>query len=98
MKRKAGEPAAIHVEQDDKTWDITPEELDQLPKELQPHVKAMLGQNYAQRYTPEYPIPLTRWIQSNLIGEGERVRQGEKIIELPKFPPRKSSDNEEGGS
>ena len=85
VKRKAGEPATIHVEQDDKTWDITPDELDQLPKELQPHVKAMLGQNYAQRYTPEYPIPLTRWIQSKLIGE--RVKQNEEVIELPEFTP-----------
>lgn len=87
VKRKAGEPAAIHVEQDDKTWDITLDQLDQLPKELQPHVKAMLGQNHAQRYTPEYPLPLTRWIQSKVIGQGQRVKQGETIIELPKFTP-----------
>jgi len=85
VKRQAGEPASIHIERDDKTWDITPDELDQLPKELQPHVKTMLGLNSAQRYTPAHPLPLTRWIQSKVIGQ--RVKQGEVILELPKLTP-----------
>lgn len=85
IKRQAGKPAAIHVEQDEKTWDITPDELDQLPKDLQPHVKAMLAPAQMQNFPPEYPLPLTRWIQSKVIGQS--VKPGDKVIELPKFTP-----------
>jgi hypothetical protein len=85
IKRQAGEPASIHVERDDKTWDITPDKMDQLPKDLQPHVKAMLAPAQMKDYPPEHPLPLTRWIQSKVIGQ--RVKPGEKVIELPKFTP-----------
>lgn len=85
IKRQSGKPASIHVERDEKTWDITPDKLDQLPKELRPHVEAMLGLNSAQRHTTEYRLPLTRWIQSKVIGQS--VKPGDKVIELPKFTP-----------
>ena len=85
IKRQAGEPASIHVERDDKTWDITPDEMDQLPKELQPHVKAMLTPAQMQIYPPQHPLPLTRWIQSKVIGRN--VNQGQAVTELPQFTP-----------
>jgi len=59
--------------------------MDQLPKDLQPHVKAMLAPAQMKDYPPEHPLPLTRWIQSKVIGQ--RVKPGEKVIELPKFTP-----------
>ena len=85
ITRKAGDKVSIRVERNDETWDITPNEMDRLPKELQPHVKAMLAPAQMQHYPPEYPFPLTKWIQSKVIGQS--VEQGEKIIELPKFTP-----------
>ena len=85
IKRQAGKPAAIHVERDDKIWDITPDKLDQLPKDLQPHVKAMLAPAQIQTFPPEYPLPVTRWIQSKVIGQ--KVNQGQEAIELPQFTP-----------
>lgn len=85
IKRQSGKPASIHVERDDKTWDITPDEMDQLPKDLQPHVKAMLAPAQMKIFPPEYPLPPTRWIQSKVIGQS--VNQGEEVIELPKFTP-----------
>lgn len=87
IKRQAGEPASIHVEQDDKTWDITPDKMDQLPKHLQPYVKAMLAPAQMKNYPPEHPLPLTRWIQSKVIGQGQSVKRGEEIIKLPNFTP-----------
>ncbi len=85
VKRKAGEAAAIHVEQDDKTWDITPDEMHRLPAELQPHVKAMLAPAQMQHYPPEYPLPLSRWLQSKLIDR--RVKQDDNASDLPVIPP-----------
>ncbi|QDU28771.1 hypothetical protein ETAA8_38760 [Anatilimnocola aggregata] len=43
MTREGNQPAKIHVKQGDKSWDITADKLDELPKELRPHVQSLLG-------------------------------------------------------
>ena len=62
ITRRAGKPATIHVEQDDKTWDITSNEIGKLPKELQPHVAAMMQPVQARVFNPQW----TGWLQNRL--------------------------------
>jgi hypothetical protein len=85
VTRKSGSEVTIHVEQNEQKWDITPNEIDQLPKVLQPHVKAMLAPPQTQLYTAQHSLPLTRWLQSKLIDR--KVEQREEIIKLPAFTP-----------
>ena len=66
VKRKAGEPASIHVERDDKTWDITPDQLDLLPENLRPHVQAMLAPVQGPRYTPQTAYPWLNWHKQSI--------------------------------
>lgn len=42
ITRKAGEKTSIQVKQDNRSWDITPDQIDELPHELRPHVQSML--------------------------------------------------------
>ena len=43
ITRQGDSPAKIHVERGDKSWDVTADKLDSLPKELRPHVEGMIG-------------------------------------------------------
>ena len=43
LTREHEGPVKIKVEKDDRTWEVTEEELDQLPEEVRPAVKGMLG-------------------------------------------------------
>jgi membrane-associated protease RseP (regulator of RpoE activity) len=43
ITRKGGEKAEITVKRDGETWTATEDNLDQLPKDVQPHVKRLLG-------------------------------------------------------
>jgi membrane-associated protease RseP (regulator of RpoE activity) len=43
ITKNGNEPAKITVKQNDKTWDITEDKIDELPEELRPHVRSMLG-------------------------------------------------------
>lgn len=81
VTHKSGEEVAIHVEQNEKKWDITPDEIDQLPKELQPHVKAMLEPHHALRHMPQ-------WFQNRANFRTPLIQK--QAIELPKFKPLES--------
>ena len=43
ISKRAKEPAKIHVEQGDKSWDVTEDKLQQLPDDVRVHVERMLG-------------------------------------------------------
>lgn len=47
ITRTSGKPAKITVKQGDKTWDLKEGDLDELPKELRPHVKRLMGGPHA---------------------------------------------------
>jgi membrane-associated protease RseP (regulator of RpoE activity) len=86
VTRKAGSEVSIHVEQNEKKWDITPKQIDELPKELQPHVRAMLGPNPAQRYTP----PFSKWLIDKM--GNPQLPQQHQVNELPKFTRPENHD------
>jgi membrane-associated protease RseP (regulator of RpoE activity) len=44
VEKHGNTPAKIHVEQDGKTWDVTEENIDELPDELRGHVARLVGQ------------------------------------------------------
>jgi len=46
ITRKGGQPAQIVVKQNDKTWEVTEDQLGELPEEIRPHVEQMLGMNF----------------------------------------------------
>lgn len=43
VKREGGKPAQITVKRGDDEWSVNEKEIGELPKDLQPHVKRMLG-------------------------------------------------------
>ena len=43
ISKQGKEPAKITVKQGDKSWEVTEDDLDQLPEEVRPHVEPMLG-------------------------------------------------------
>lgn len=43
IEKHGNEPAKIHVEQDGKTWDVTENELGDLPENLRGHIGRMIG-------------------------------------------------------
>ncbi len=43
ISKQGKAPAKIHVEQADKSWDVTEDKLQELPDEVRPHVERMLG-------------------------------------------------------
>jgi len=43
ITKQGDKPAKIVAKKDDKTWELTEDDLDQLPDEIRPHVEAMLG-------------------------------------------------------
>jgi hypothetical protein len=43
IEKHGNEPAKIHVEQDGKTWDVTEDQLGDLPEETRGHVSRFLG-------------------------------------------------------
>jgi len=44
ITKKGKQPAKIVVKRGDQTWEVTEDELDQLPEEIRGHVQRMLGQ------------------------------------------------------
>ncbi|WP_425613805.1 PDZ domain-containing protein [Anatilimnocola sp. NA78] len=53
ITRQGDSPAKVRVERGDKSWDVTADKLDGLPKELRPHVEAMLfGMPAIAHFTP----------------------------------------------
>ena len=85
VKRKAEEPASIHVEKDDKTWDITPDQLDQLPEDLRPHVQAMLAPVQGPRYTPQIANQWLEWLKQR--PGTPTITREELKIQLPELTP-----------
>jgi hypothetical protein len=92
VKRKSGEAAAIHVEQGDKTWDITPDGIDQLPGELRPHVLAMLSPVNGAFYSPQNAQTWATWLRNKV--NGPATLREERLIPLPKFEPRHNASPE----
>ncbi|MGZ0164066.1 MAG: PDZ domain-containing protein [Planctomycetales bacterium] len=86
VTRKAGEKASVHVEQDDKTWDITPDQLDQLPEDLRPHVQAMLGPVPMRDFPPQYSQNWAGWLR-NRLQNPPNAQSRPYIQQLPKFTP-----------
>jgi len=43
INKQGGKPTKIVVTKDDQKWEVTEENLDELPEELRPHVKRLLG-------------------------------------------------------
>ncbi len=48
IQRSGDEPARIKVTQGDSSWDISEDEIDQLPDDVRPHVERMLGNSKIQ--------------------------------------------------
>jgi len=45
IEKHGNQPAKIHVEQDGKTWDVTEDQLGDLPEETRGHVSRILGRD-----------------------------------------------------
>ncbi len=45
IQKDSDSPARIHVQRGDETWDVTEEELDQLPEDLREYVQQFLGRS-----------------------------------------------------
>lgn len=48
ITRSGAEPAKIVVERDKEKWELTENDIDQLPKDIRPHVERMLGRMTGQ--------------------------------------------------
>jgi len=48
ITRSGSEPAKIVVERDNEKWELTENDIDQLPKDIRPHVERMLGRMSGQ--------------------------------------------------
>lgn len=48
ITRSGSEPAKIVVERDNEKWELTENDIDQLPKDIRPHVEQMLGRMTGQ--------------------------------------------------
>ena len=83
--RKAGEPPSIHVEKDDKTWDITPDKINELPEELRPHVQAMLAPARPEHHPLHNAEKWAGWLRRRFTDDS--VTRERQIIELPEFKP-----------
>tara|TARA_R110002072_G_scaffold302999_3_gene491148 strand:+ start:91250 stop:92365 length:1116 start_codon:yes stop_codon:yes gene_type:complete len=87
VKRKAGEPASIHVERDNKTWDISADQLDQLPEDLRPHVQAMLAPVPTKEFPPNYSPHRSGTDRLRNKLPGTAIPQTGPVIPFPKFMP-----------
>ncbi|MCA9266124.1 MAG: PDZ domain-containing protein [Planctomycetales bacterium] len=48
IQKENDKPAKIKVQSGDKTWDLTENDIDQLPEDIRPHVQRMLGKGASQ--------------------------------------------------
>lgn len=89
ITRTNNEPAKIKVTRGDDSWDITEKELDKLPKDLQPGIKAMLRNNVPIQLRVLNPRIIDRPISAGGAGGG-RV-----VIRRSDESQTKSSDKDE---
>lgn len=104
ITREGNEPAAIKVERGNDSWELTENDLDQLPDDVRPHVEKVLGGGNVQFFGRGLPgefgrfFDETQWPRMNK--QFEKLQEGmdkmmDELQELREQQPRIPLDDED---